>query len=143
MASLSQSLFNDFCRAWPDRACICFGCNFLISKKLFSIKGRKEFVFLFGISVLIFVHSMVEFPLWYPWFLFVLIAVITPLYRVRTLSLSSKKLMPALSLVVLISFSGMAGNLANQAIRSCPSRVRIIQTKRIIEHWLFWVTTAF
>lgn len=89
--------------------------SLLIAIRLFSIKKEPEFVFLFGISALLFLHSMVEFPLWYPWFLFVLIAVITPLYRVQTLRLSSKMLMPALSFVVLISFAGMAGNLANQA----------------------------
>ena len=89
--------------------------SLIIARKFFFIKREPEFVFLFGISALLFAHSMVEFPLWYPWFLFVLIAVITPLYRVRTLSISSKMLMPALSFVVLVSFAGMAGNLANQA----------------------------
>lgn len=98
--------------------------SFLMVRKLVFIRRRPEFAFLFGASALLFTHSMFEFPLWYPWFLFLLIAILTPLHQVRTLTLSSKKLMPAISFVVLIAFAGITVNLTNQAYQILAIQVQ-------------------
>ena len=63
----------------------------------------------------VFVHSMVEYPLWYPWYLFVCMLFLVSVFPVHRISLSSRWLMPALGVFVLIVVSAIAANQVNLA----------------------------
>lgn len=69
---------------------------------LTSPYGRQHF-FSVGALGLLFIHSNLEFPLWYPWFLIVCCLLLVDLFKVREIKGDSKALKP----VVGGSFAAM------------------------------------
>ncbi|WP_420389140.1 Wzy polymerase domain-containing protein [Marinobacter sp.] len=76
-----------------------------------------------GLGV-VFVHSMVEYPLWYPWYLVVTILLAVPLFRARRVSVTSPWLFSTAGGAALVVIAGLAWNLGGQARTILETAVR-------------------
>lgn len=76
-----------------------------------------------GLGV-IFVHSMVEYPLWYPWYLAVATLLAVPLFRTRKVSVTSPWLFSTAGVAALMVIAGLTWNLGGQARTILETAVR-------------------
>lgn len=84
-------------------------------KRLWRIREQPHALPIAGGIGVLLLHSNVEFPLWYPWFASMLVALAIPLssdYRVRV---ESSKLVPITGALLLIVSIATALNLASQS----------------------------
>jgi len=75
--------------------------------------GRNVFFIAGGLSLL-FIHSNLEFPLWYPWFLFVTWLLIVPLFAVRSVKSDLQFLKPVVGGVVSLMVVMLIVNVGSQ-----------------------------
>jgi len=86
-----------------------------------------------GLGV-IFAHSMVEYPLWYPWYLVVAILLAAPLFRTRKVSVTSPWLFSVAGVAVLVVVAGLAWNLGTQARTILETAVRVDSDEESYRH---------
>lgn len=70
-----------------------------------------------GVLGVIFIHSNLEFPLWYPWFLVITCLFLANLFDVNSLRAETKALKPILGVVVAIMTVALVVNVSYQYVR--------------------------
>lgn len=73
-----------------------------IIRRLWDVREKEYSIYIATSLSIIFLHSMTEYPLWYPWFLFVSALFILPLYSSWRLTVRSDWLLPCLGVIVLL-----------------------------------------
>lgn len=98
------------------------GVLIVVLARLWALRSSSIFVPVSGILGVIFLHSNLEFPLWYPWFLFVLVIAAVPLFGVVKVQLSSGLMRKSVGGLVMIVTLGVAVNIGTQiwTITSTP-----------------------
>lgn len=86
------------------------GVLLMIFQRLWVLRAHKETWVTGAILGVIFLHSMVEYPLWYPWYLFISVLFLACVFPVHRISLSVRWLMPALGASVLVIVSLITAN---------------------------------
>lgn len=69
-----------------------------------------------GLGIL-FIHSNVEFPLWYPWFAFTFVAVAIPLFDDYRVDVESTRIMSLVGILIIVITLFSAVNIGTQAHR--------------------------
>ena len=92
------------------------GIFFTIKVALTKVIDRRRF-FAIGCLGIIFIHSNLEFPLWYPWFLIVTCLLLVSLFETRPVYADTKFLKPALGLLVSLTTIALVINLGSQYAR--------------------------
>jgi hypothetical protein len=67
-----------------------------------------------GALGLLFIHSNLEFPLWYPWFLFLAFMLVAPIFPVWAVRSDVSFLKPAVGLVIMLMTVALIVNVGSQ-----------------------------
>lgn len=101
---------------------LVLGVFVVVMVKLWNLRSSPIFVPVSGILGVIFFHSNLEYPLWYPWFLFVLVIAAVPLFGISKVKLSPGLMRKSVGGLVMIVTLGVTVNVVTQiwTITSMP-----------------------
>ena len=95
---------------------LVIGLLALIVKKALSSRFDQRHFFSVGALGLVFIHSNLEFPLWYPWFLVICCLLLVNLFDVHEVRGESKSLKPAVGAVFIAMVLALFLNVGSQYI---------------------------
>ncbi|WP_273204781.1 PglL family O-oligosaccharyltransferase [Marinobacter subterrani] len=90
------------------------GVVFSIAWQVFRKPMGRNVFFIAGALSILFIHSNLEFPLWYPWFLFLTWLLIVPLFKVRSVKSDLQFLKPVVGGVVSLMIVMLLINVGSQ-----------------------------
>jgi len=88
--------------------------TFWVFRRFYLARNEAWFPAIFGCFMVIFIHSQLEYPLWYPWFLMLFVALIGTVDRRIAVRIESPVLMRACSVAVLLVVCLTSLNMVNQ-----------------------------
>ncbi len=94
--------------------CLFLGVMLVVGLEVFRSKFDLRVYYSVGALGLIFIHSNLEFPLWYPWFFFITCLFLTNLFDVISVSTQTKAFKPMLGGVVFLMIVGLLVNVGYQ-----------------------------
>ncbi|WP_295717315.1 Wzy polymerase domain-containing protein [uncultured Halovibrio sp.] len=95
---------------------VTVGLVALLLRQLWRSRSEDWCVPVAGVMGTIFLHSMVEYPLWYPWYLVVSLLFVLPLFKVSSISVTSRWLQYATATLFLAVTLVSAWNLGSQTV---------------------------
>ncbi|MCK0107109.1 Wzy polymerase domain-containing protein [Marinobacter sp. S0848L] len=110
---------------------ILIGICYIVKVALSKPMDSSRFVAIGGLGV-VFVHSNLEFPLWYPWFLIMTCLLMVSLFDVKSLYAETKHLKPILGSIItimavalVINLSAQYGRIVKVAVTPDPDREQL------------------
>lgn len=94
---------------------VAVGILALVVIRLWRIRRQPYALPLAGALGVLFLHSNVEFPLWYPWFTFVFVGLALPLFDSVRVPVTSPRLLTLMAVLMLAFVGAFGANLGYQA----------------------------
>jgi len=93
---------------------VAVGIVAFLIKRLWQIRRQPHSLAIAGPVGILFLHSNVAYPLWYPWFSLVLVALALPLFRDFHARINSSRLLLATGVLLIAVTAGIGGKLLAQ-----------------------------
>lgn len=95
---------------------VMMGIVILLIQRLWRSRSEDWCMPVAGVMGTIFMHSMVEYPLWYPWYFVVGLLFTLPLFKVSSIPLTSRWLQYATATMLVVVTLASAWNMGNQVV---------------------------
>lgn len=112
----SHNLFSNVFVEWGlVGLTVVVGICVSVMRRLWRFRKQPQTPYIATVLAVLFLHSMTEYPLWYPWFLFVTALFMVPLYGYWKVPVTSRWLFPAAGILVLVVTGLVGWNVASNA----------------------------